>query len=237
MIRTTHLGPTLFAAVLLTVAFNAPYAAAQDAQPPAQNKGGVGGFLKKLGKGIDDAVKTGTQGTQGAVDTINQTHAAVNGTVRGRVALQSGKTVTCFNGITACYLGPANMTSPGQSQGVPMMLVLPDGSAVANNADELAHLGVLVLPQTGVASGNSDTGYSDGLGCTDPSWTKDEIVRRRREIMDCQADEITERAAQRALARQAKTDAERNKAQQQLEADTKAQFEAIQRAAANPPKQ
>ena len=55
--------------------------------------------------------------------------------------------------------------------------------------------------------------------------------------MDCQADEITERAAQRALARQAKTDAERNKAQQQLEADTKAQFEAIQRAAANPPKQ
>lgn len=164
MIRTTHLGPTLFAAVLLTVAFNAPYAAAQDAQPPAQNKGGVGGFLKKLGKGIDDAVKTGTQGTQGAVDTINQTHAAVNGTVRGRVALQSGKTVTCFNGITACYLGPANMTSPGQSQGVPMMLVLPDGSAVANNADELAQLGVLVLPQTGVASGNTDTGYSDGLG-------------------------------------------------------------------------
>lgn len=237
MIRTTPLGPTLFAAVLLTVAFNAPYAAAQDTQPPAQNKGGVGGFLKKLGKGIDDAVKTGTQGTQGAVDTINQTHAAVNGTVRGRVTLQGGKTATCFNGITACYLGPANMTSPSQSQGVPMMLVLPDGQAVANNADELAHFGVLVLPQTGVASGNNDTGYSDGLGCTDPSWTKDEIVRRRREIMDCQADEITERAAKRAQARQAKTDAERNLAQQQLEADTKAQFEAIQRAAANPPKQ
>ncbi len=100
------------------------------------------------------------------------------------------------------------MTSPGQAQGVPVLLILPDGRAVPNNADQLAHFGVLVLPAAPSAN-KGDTGYSDGLGCTDPSWTKDEIIRRRREIMECQADAITERAAQRAQGRQQITDAER----------------------------
>lgn len=240
MPRLTPLNPALFAAVLMAAAtFNAPDAVAQDAQtPPAEKKegGGLGGFLRGLGKSVDDAVKAGTQGAQGAVDGVNNAHAAVNGSVRGRVALQGGKTATCFNGITACYLGSPNMTSPGQSQGVPVMLVLADGRAVANNADQLAHFGVLVLPQAGGTAGNPDTGYRDPYGCTDPSWTKDEIVRRRREIMECQSEAITERAAQRAQARQQMTDAERQRAQQKLEADTKAQFEKIQRDAANPPK-
>lgn len=236
MTSTTRLRPTLFAAALMTAAtFNAPYAAAQQAAPAEKKEGGgLGGWLRGIGKSVDDAVKGGAQG---AVDTVNQTHAAVNGTVRGRVALQGGKTATCFNGIQSCYLGSPNMTSPGQSQGVPLMLVLADGRAVANNADQLAHFGVLVLPQTGGTAGNTDTGYSDPYGCTDSSWTKDEVVRRRREIMECQAEAITERAAQRAQARQAMTDAERKRAQQKLEADTKAQFEKIQREAANPPKQ
>jgi hypothetical protein len=122
--------------------------------------------------------------------------------------------------------------------------VLADGRAVANNADQLAYFGVLVLPQTGGAAGNTDTGYSDPYGCTDSSWTKDEVVRRRREIMECQSEAITERAFQRSMQRQGRnpdgtpqTDAQRQHAQQQLEADTRAQFEKIQREAANPPKQ
>ncbi len=123
------------------------------------------------------------------------------------------------------------MTSPGQAQGVPVMLILPDGRAVPNNADQLAHFGVLVLPSP-QSLNKGDTGYSDGLGCTDPSWTKDEIIRRRREIMECQADAITERAAQRAQARQRMSDADRKRAQKQLEDETKARFEAIQKEAA-----
>lgn len=218
------------AALVAALALHAAHA--QDApQPAASSAGGLGDWLKQLGKSVDDAVKAGTQGAQGAVDGVNKTHAAVNGSVRGRVALQGGKTATCFTGIASCYLGSPTMTSPGQAQGVPVMLILPDGRAVPNNADQLAHFGVLVLP-TAPAAGNGDAGYRDPYGCTDPSWTKDEIVRRRREIMQCQSDAITERAAQRAQARQQMTDAERKRAQKQLEDDTKARFEAIQKEAA-----
>lgn len=218
------------AALVATLTLHA--AQAQDApQPAASATGGLGDWLKQLGKSVDEAVKAGTQGAQGAVDGVNKTHAAVNGSVRGRVALQGGKTATCFTGISSCYLGSPTMTSPGQAQGVPVMLILPDGRAVPNNADQLAHFGVLVMPAPPSAN-NGDSGYRDPYGCTDPSWTKDEIVRRRREIMQCQSDAITERAAQRAQARQQMTDAERKRAQKQLEDDTKARFEAIQKEAA-----
>ena len=217
------------AALVASLALHATHA--QDApQPAASSAGGLGDWLKQLGKSVDDAVKAGTQGAQGAVDGVNKTHAAVNGSVRGRVALQGGKTATCFTGISSCYLGSPAMTSPGQAQGVPVMLILPDGRAVPNNADQLAHFGVLVLPAPPSAN-NGDAGYRDPYGCTDPSWTKDEIVRRRREIMECQAEAITERAAQRAQARQQMTDADRKRAQKQLEDDTKARFEAIQKEA------
>jgi hypothetical protein len=169
----------LRSAAALVAALALHTAHAQDApQPAASAAGGLGDWLKQLGKSVDDAVKAGTQGAQGAVDAVNKTHAAVNGSVRGRVALQGGKTATCFTGIASCYLGSPTMTSPGQAQGVPVMLILPDGRAVPNNADQLAHFGVLVLPAAPSAN-KGDTGYSDGLGCTDPSWTKDEIIRKR----------------------------------------------------------
>ncbi len=132
----------------------------------------------------------------------------MNGSVRGHLALLGGKTATCFTGIAYCYLGSPTMTRPGQAQGVPVMLILPDDGAVPNNADQLAPFGVLALPSPPLAS-KCETGYSDGLGCTEPSWTKDEIIRRRREIMECQSDAITERTAQRAQARQQMNDAER----------------------------
>jgi hypothetical protein len=219
----------LRSAAALVAALTLHAAQAQEApQPAASAAGGLGDWLKQLGKSVDEAVKAGTQGAQGAVDGVNKAHAAVNGSVRGRVALQGGKTATCFTGISSCYLGSPTMTSPGQAQGVPVMLILPDGRAVPNNADQLAHFGVLVLPAPPSAN-KGDAGYRDPYGCTDPSWTKDEIVRRRREIMECQAEAITERAAQRAQARQQMTDAERKRAQKQLEDQTKAQFEAIQK--------
>lgn len=222
----------LRSAAALVAALTLHAAQAQEApQPAASAAGGLGDWLKQLGKSVDEAVKAGTQGAQGAVDGVNKTHAAVNGSVRGRVSLQGGKTATCFTGISSCYLGSPTMTSPGQAQGVPVMLILPDGRAVPNNADQLAHFGVLVMP-TAPAAGNGDTGYRDPYGCTDPSWTKDEIVRRRREIMQCQSDAITERAAQRAQARQQMTDADRKRAQKQLEDETKARFEAMQKEAA-----
>ena len=216
--------------VVIVLATCAPGAGAQSAEADSSS---VGGWFRNLGKGIDNALQGGAQGGQGAVDGVNRAHAAVNGQVRGRARLQGGRTLTCFHGITACYLGPANMTSPGQSQGVPLLLVLADGRAMANNADQLESAGVLVLP-TPQSGARGDTGYSDGLGCTDPSWTKDEIVRRRREIMDCQADAITERAAQREKLRRDQDAATRQRAQQQLEADTRSKFEAIQRDAAQP---
>lgn len=215
------------------VACLAAFASGAGAQSAGGDSSSVGGWFRDLGKRIDNALQGAAQCGQGAVDGVNKVHTAVNGQVRGRLRLQGGRTVTCFHGITACLLGPANMTSPGQSQGVPLLLVLADGRAMANNADQLDSAGVSVLP-TPQAGARGDTGYSDGLGGTDPSWTKDEIVRRRREIVDSQAEAITERAAQRERLRRAQDAATRQRAQQQLEADTRSKFEAIQRDAAQP---
>ena len=47
-------------------------------------------------------------------------------------------------------------------------------------------------------------------------------LHRMNTIMECQSDAITERAAQRAQARQQMTVAERKRAQKQLEDQTKA---------------
>lgn len=231
------------AALVAALALHA--AQAQDAPPPAASAaGGLGDWFKQLGKSVDDAVKAGTQGAQGAADGVNKAHAAVNGSVRGRVALQGGKTATCFTGISSCYLGSPTMTSPGQAQGVPVMLILPDGRAVPNNADQLAHFGVLVLPTAPATGGKADTGYRDrwGTGCVTPNMTGDEIVRNTRAIQECQTDAISERAWQRSQEQQQRqrgsasaptqTDAQRKRAQQQLEDDTKARFEAIQKEAA-----
>ncbi len=237
----------LRSAVALAAAFALHAAYAQEApQPAASAAGGLGDWLKQLGKSVDEAVKAGTQGAQGTVDAVNKTHAAVNGSVRGRVALQGGKTATCFTGITSCYLGSPTMTSPGQSQGVPVMLILPDGRAVPNNADQLAHFGVLVLPSPtpGAPGGKADTGYRDsyGTGCVTPNMTGDEIVRNRNAIHQCQMERVGEQAWQRSQERQRQqreaaggtpqTDAQRKRAQQQLEEETKAKFEVIQREAA-----
>ncbi len=190
---------------------NAQQAAAPQAQTETTGSK-VGNFFRKAIKQADAAIQQGTTGAQAAVDGVNGAHAAVNSnTVRGRMVQQNGSTVTCFNGIEACYIGPANMSNPGQATGTPLMVISRDGRALPNNADRLAEAGVIVLPPAAgggnTGTGRPDTGYRDGLGCTDPSWTSDEIVRRRREIMECQSDQITERAYQRDLARRQQRDA------------------------------
>lgn len=201
--------PVVAAAMAAAVLILSPAtASAQSAQPTQQTEQSgsrVGNFFRGLGRQIDSAVQQGSTGAQTVVDGVNGAHAAVNSnTVRGRMVQANGTTVTCFTGIEACYIGPPNMTSPGQATGTPLIVTTRDGRALPNNANQLAQAGVIVMPPTtgpGAGAARSDTGYSDGLGCTDPSWTSDEIVRRRREIMQCQSDQITERAYQRDLQR------------------------------------
>lgn len=187
---------------------------------------------------------------QGFLDQLKQ---AVGGeyTVRGRLQVQDGQWLTCFDGINAGYLGPAHLARPGDAQrdpvtghirlttaAIPSIILTRNGTVTSNDCDSLAQQGLLVRPAQAGAAAKSDSGYSDDLGCTDPSWTKDEIVRRRREIMDCQADAITERAAQRQGQRHAAASTQNAAATQQahkhLEADTKAKFAAIQAQAGAP---
>ena len=66
-----------------------------------------------------------------------------------------------------------------------------------HHAQQQQELLVADLP----AVATSDTGCSDPYGCVKSEWTKDEVVSRRREIMECQSEAITERAWQRSQAR------------------------------------
>lgn len=132
-------------------------------------------------------------------------------TVRGRVRVQDGQWLTCFDGIKTGYLGAHDMARPGDATtdpatgrtkvttaAIPTVIMTRGGVVTQNNCDTLTELGLLLPPAP--EPGKSDTGYSDPYGCTKPEWTKDEVVARRREIMECQSDAITERAWQRSRA-------------------------------------
>jgi hypothetical protein len=152
---------------------------------------------------------------QGFLDKLKQSVGG-NYTVRGRVQVQDGQWLTCFDGIKTGYLGPIDLARPGDARtdpatgklkvttaAIPTVILTRTGVVTSNDCDSLAEQKLLSLPTSViVAQGGGETGYSDGLGCTDPSWTKEEIVRRRREIMECQSDAITERAAQRIKQRE-----------------------------------
>lgn len=138
-------------------------------------------------------------------------------TVRGRVQLHSGEWLTCFNGINTGYLGPSNLARPGDAQidpatgnmkvttaASPSVIMTREGTVTSNDCDSLdkQHLLVLVMPAEGGASGaQSDTGYLDPYGCTNPAWTKNEVVARGREIMQCQSEVVTDIADARYRAR------------------------------------
>lgn len=155
-----------------------------------------------------------------AQDLIERLEQSVGGAyiVRGRLQVQDGQWLTCFDGIKSGYLGPVDLARPGEARtdpatgkvtvstaAIPTVVLTRDGVVTSNDCDALAAQQLLVAPAASAANaGNTvagDSGYSDPYGCTRPEWTADEVVRRRREIMDCQAEQITERAAARERAK------------------------------------
>lgn len=180
--------------------------------------------------------------------------------VRGRVEVMSGQWLTCFNGNNTGYLGPRTLARPGDAQidpatghmkvttaAIPSIIHTRSGIVTSNDCDSLAKQDLLVadgvIGPADRAGQSSDAGYHDDYGCTDPRWTKDEIVRRKNEIMECQAEAITDRAYERSRARQqaalggaagAARDPGRQAALAKLQQDTAAQFKAIQGQGAAP---
>lgn len=170
-------------------------------------------------------------------------------TVRGRLQVQSGEWLTCFDGIKTGYLGSVDMAGPGDAKtdpttgaikvttaAIPNVILTRKGVVTSNDCDSLAEQQLLIpdLP-----AGSRDTGYKDAYGCTKPEWTSDEIVRRRHEIMECQSEAITERAWQRSQARNGSAPAASSTGGQQaantkLQEETAEKFKAIQAQAAVP---
>jgi hypothetical protein len=125
-------------------------------------------------------------------------HKAKEYTVRGRVQVQNGQWLTCFDGIKTGFLGPADLARPGDAKtdpatgnikvttaAIPTVIMTRGGVVTSNNCDALAEQKLLMSSAPAASAGSAgkgDTGYSDGLDCIDPSWTKDEIVRRRRRL-------------------------------------------------------
>ncbi len=194
---------------------------------------------------------------QGFLDKLKQSVGG-NYTVRGRVQVQSGQWLTCFNGNNTGYLGAADLARPGDAKtdpatgsvkvttaAIPTVIMTRGGVVTSNDCDSLAEQQLLVtdVPTTSGAVGKTDTGYSDPYGCTKPEWTKDEVVARRREIMECQSEAITERAWQRSQAKNGAVTAsgttsntQQQAANAKLQQDTAEKFKAIQSQAAVPVK-
>lgn len=191
----------------------------------------------------------------GLLDTLKQVAGGQTYTVRGRVQVQDGQWLTCFDGINTGYLGAADLTRPGDARydpvtgqatlstaAIPTVIMTRDGTVTSNDCDSLATQGLLAMG-AGTASESGagprpDTGYHDPYGCVSPDMTSDDILRDRREILDCQSDAITEKAWRRAQARNQAVapaaadttgiDTARQSAVAELQRDTAAQFQAIQ---------
>lgn len=180
---------------------------------------------------------------------------AGNYTVRGRVQVADGQWLTCFNDIKTGYLGSIDMARPGDAKtdpatgrtrvttaAIPTIIRTRSGVVTSNNCDSLAEQELLVADMP--VGATSDTGYRDAYGCVKPEWTSDEIVSRRREIMECQSEAITERAWQRSQARAGRTaeaatppaggNSSTRAANEKLQAETAEKMKAIQSGAATP---
>lgn len=196
---------------------------------------------------------TGSVQAQGLLDKLKKAGKGKEYTVRGRVQVKDGQWLTCFAGIKTGYLGPVDLAAPGGAKSdpatgtikvttaaIPTIIMTRTGIVTSNDCDSLAKQELLLADV--VTSGNGDTGYSDPYGCTKSEWTKDEVIAHRREIMECQADAITERAFQRQQAKangadKAATDASdasRKDANARLQAETAAKFKEIQAQSATP---
>ncbi len=181
---------------------------------------------------------------QGLMDKLKKAAKGKEYTVRGRVRVQDGRWLTCFDGIKTGYLGAADMARPGDAKvdpatgqmkvttaAIPTVIMTRKGIVTSNDCDSLAEQGLLLLP---APEGKGDTGYSDPYGCTRSEWTKDEVIAHRREIMDCQADSITERAFRRNAGRSSGAATAASTTSAPDTAALAAQFKAIQSQAAVP---
>lgn len=101
------------------------------------------------------------EGANGFSTTMQKMHDFANdlGTkpkVRGRVSLQNGGTLTCFDGIKSGYLGAPNMDSPADANydpksgqmniktvAIPVMAFTAKHTVIANDCDKLASEGLL----------------------------------------------------------------------------------------------
>ncbi|MBS0433965.1 MAG: hypothetical protein H6933_21450 [Burkholderiaceae bacterium] len=101
---------------------------------------------------------------QGAHDASGKLQTGY--TVRGRVLLRDGQTLTCFNGITTGYLGSPTMASPGEGSydprtgkatlktaAIPTVVMTQNNTVISNDCDKLAAEGVLIAAGGGAATG------------------------------------------------------------------------------------
>lgn len=92
---------------------------------------------------------------QGAKDAAGQLQTGY--TVRGRVRLRDGQTLTCFNGLNAGYLGSPMLASPGdatvdprtgratlKTAAIPAVVMTQQNTVASNDCDKLAAEGLLV---------------------------------------------------------------------------------------------
>ena len=185
----------------------------------------------------------------GLFDTLKKIAGPTEYVVRGRLQTQDGQWLTCFHDIKTGYLGAADLARPGDARldptsgqmqistaAIPAIVMTRAGVVTSNDCDSLAsqQLLTLVTPQSPAAAG---AGAGDGLirdkyGCG--VWTEEEFRRADKdEIMACQARVITEREAARLQAAAgatapAATAGAQQAALSKLQADTAAQFAAIQ---------
>lgn len=132
-------------------------------------------LLLSLGacQSLNDAASKAAEGFQSAMQAA---HEGVNSlqtthTVRGRVRLYGGQTLTCFNGITTGYLGSPTMTSPGEggydprtgvatlkTAAIPTVVMTENHTLISNDCDKLAAEGVLVAEAAAPATGAAAAG-------------------------------------------------------------------------------
>lgn len=126
----------------------------------------LAGLWESINEGTSKAAEGIQQGLQDAHDANEAARAAHTHTVRGRVPLRDGRTLTCFQGIQAGYLGPPDLAAPGQATydpktgratlqtaAIPAIVMTRNGTVISNDCDKLAAEGVLVAPPAGVTTG------------------------------------------------------------------------------------
>lgn len=190
------------------------------------------------------ATLAGSAEGQGLVDKLKKAAKGKEYTVRGRLRVRDGQWLTCFDGIKTGYLGAADLAGPAVSKvdpatgratvstaAIPAIVMTRNGVVTSNDCDSLVAQGLLLAP---APEGKGDTGYSDPYGCTLREWTKDEVIARRREIMECQADSISERAWRRSRGQSSGAAAAGGAGATTDTAALAAKFKAIQSQAAVP---